>query len=132
MSGIGQGKLASLIRQRLARFFELFPIRRVLQRFIVLSQCLLDLPLLYQYISLCLQRIGPVWSPLICSRELRYCSRKIAVFGKRYAPGEITRREVRSKRHGFDVRFLGTRPIAATIENVATESIAVQKCARCL
>jgi len=52
-------------------------------------------------------------SPLICSRELRYRSRKIAVFGKRYAPGKITRREVRSERHGFDVRFLGARPITA-------------------
>jgi riboflavin biosynthesis pyrimidine reductase len=52
-----------LLPQRVARFLELLPIRRVLERLVVLRERLFRVTLLHQYIAPGLQRIRPVRGP---------------------------------------------------------------------
>ena len=71
MSGIGKFKSALLLRQRLTRFLELLPVRRVLQPLVVLCERHFGVALLHEHITPGLQGIGPVRALLVGELKLR-------------------------------------------------------------
>src|ERR1019366_9280281 len=59
-----ESKLVGVFRRRFARFFDLLPVRRVLERLVVLCERLFRLALLHEHIAARFQRIGqcgPRW-----------------------------------------------------------------------
>src|SRR5277367_6609295 len=102
-----------LPRNRFPRFFECRPIRRVLERLVVLQQRLLRLALLGDDIAPGFQWIRPVRSALVCFLEFSGRTVEISVLGERDAPRVITGRDVGSKLHSLRVPDLRTRPVAA-------------------
>ena len=63
---VGQSGL--LLRQRVAHFLKLFPVRRVLQHLVILRERIFDVALLHEYIAPRFQRISPVRSALMGGR----------------------------------------------------------------
>jgi hypothetical protein len=76
--------------RRFARFFELLPVRRVLER-------LFRLALLLEHVAPRFQRIGPVRSALVRVLELHLGFREIAVAGERDAPREVRAWQIRGE-----------------------------------
>ena len=62
--------LSLLLCYRVARLSEFFPVRRVLQRLVVLGEHLFRVALLHEHIAPGFQRISPVTSTLISVLEL--------------------------------------------------------------
>jgi len=96
-----ESKLTDVFRQRLARFLELLPIRRVHERLVVLRECVLRVALFHEHITSCLQGICPVRHHLVGELELRRRARKTAVLRERETPRVVARRKARRELHGL-------------------------------
>ena len=67
---------------------------------------------------------------LAVRREFRLGTGKIPMLRKRNAPGVVGRRQIWRERNGILICLLRRGPIAATIEKVAAESVAIHVPAR--
>src|ERR1017187_5711249 len=110
-----------------ARFFELLPVWCVLERRVVLCERLFGLALGREHIAPRLQRIGPVRAFQVGVLEFRRRAREVPVLHERHAPGVITRGNAGRELYGLRVPFLRTRPVAAQIQNIAPEAVAIDE-----
>jgi hypothetical protein len=116
-----------MIRCRVARLLELLPVRRVLERLFVLCGCLLRLALPRQHVSPRFQRIRPVGATMIRVFELRGRAVEVSVLRKRQSPRVVACWQIGRECHRLGIPFLGIFPVAATIEDVTAESIAIDE-----
>jgi hypothetical protein len=116
-----------LLRCRFARFLELLPARRVLERLIIFRDRILGLALFHEHIIPRFQWIGPVRTLMIGVIEFACCAVKIPMVCERHPPRVVTRRNTWTQPHRLRVPFLCTRPVAPQIEDIASEPFAVHE-----